>query len=200
MLTVIKGPLCSEDIRTVNNILYPTFRDACEASGFLADDNEYIEAITEAKDWGYGHFLRKLFVTMLVCDSLNKPDQVWEKTWHWLSDGILHREKITAANPGIFNILTKVIFSFNTKIHVSNSDIIYAELQLSNDSFKNLTLSEIEDLLQKNRSLKQFPSMPYPDAFATTNCGNRLIYSELDYNMVEQHNVFQRNYNSMTGE
>jgi len=42
--------------------------------------------------------------------------------------------------------------------------------------------------------------MPYPDAFATTNCGNRLIYSELDYNMVEQHDLFQRNYNSMTCE
>ena len=86
------------------------------------------------------------------------------------------------------------------KIHLSNCHIIYAELQLSNDTLKNLTLSEIEDLLLKNRrSLKQFPSMPYPDAFATTNCGNRLIYSELDYNIAEQHNLFERNFNSMTG-
>ncbi|XP_027922842.1 ATP-dependent DNA helicase PIF1-like [Vigna unguiculata] len=87
---------------------------------------------------------------MLVCDSLNRPDQVWEKTWHWLSDGILHKERITTANP---------------------------ELQLSNDTLKNLTLSEIEDLLLKNRrSLKQFPSMPYPDAFATTNCGSDVAH------------------------
>ena len=150
MVTVIKGPSYYEEIRTVNNIVYPTFRDVCEASGFLANNNEYIEAITEAKDWGSSHFLRKLFVTMLVCDSLNRPE-VWEKMWHWLSDGILHRERITAAKPCIFKILTKVIFSFNTKIHVSNSDIIYTELQLSNDSLKILTLSEIEDLLQKNR-------------------------------------------------
>jgi len=76
MLTVVKGPLCYEDIRTINNIVYPTFRDAYEASGFLADDNEYIQAIIEAKDWGSAHFLRKLFVTMLVSDSLNTPDQV----------------------------------------------------------------------------------------------------------------------------
>jgi len=95
MLTVIKGPSYYEDIRTVNNIVYPTFRDAYEASGFLADDNEYIEAITEAKDLGSGPFLRKLFVTMLVCDSLNRPDQVWEKTWHWLS--ALVQERLSVA-------------------------------------------------------------------------------------------------------
>ena len=54
MLTVVKGPLSYEEIRTVDNILYPTFREACEASGFLADDNEYVEAIKEANDWGTG--------------------------------------------------------------------------------------------------------------------------------------------------
>jgi len=47
---------------------------------------------------------------MLVCDSLNRPDQVWEKTWHWLSDGILHRERIIAANPGIFKIVPNLFF------------------------------------------------------------------------------------------
>jgi len=50
MLTVVKGSLCYKDIRTVNNIVYSTFRDACEASGFLAYDNKYIEVIKEAKD------------------------------------------------------------------------------------------------------------------------------------------------------
>jgi len=89
MLTVVKGPLCYEDIRTVNNIVYPTFINPYEAFGFLTDDNEFIEAIKEAKDWGFRHFLRKLFVTMLFYDNLNTPHQVWKKTLDWLSDGIL---------------------------------------------------------------------------------------------------------------
>ena len=63
----------------VQNKVYPTFRDACELSRFLADDNEYIEVIKEAKDWGSGQFLRKVFVTMLFSNSLNSPHQVWEK-------------------------------------------------------------------------------------------------------------------------
>jgi len=101
MLTVVKGPLCYEDIRTVDNILYSTFREACETLGFLADDKEYVEAIKEAKDWGSGNYLRKLFVTMLLSNSVNKPLDLWEKTWKWLSDDILYRERIKAGNPGM---------------------------------------------------------------------------------------------------
>ncbi|KAE9612274.1 hypothetical protein Lalb_Chr06g0171241 [Lupinus albus] len=80
MLTVVKGLTCYEDIRTVSNIEYPTFRDACFAIGLLKDDKEYIEAIREAKDRGSGFYLRKLFVTMLLSTSMNRPNHVWEET------------------------------------------------------------------------------------------------------------------------
>ncbi|XP_058777696.1 uncharacterized protein LOC131651964 [Vicia villosa] len=48
MLTVAKGPTTYEEIRTVDNIQFDTFRDACFAMGFLEDDKEYIAAIKEA--------------------------------------------------------------------------------------------------------------------------------------------------------
>ena len=41
--------------------------------------------------------------------------------------------------------------------------------------------------------------MPYPNGFLTENCGNRLIYAELNYDIVEQRNLFQSNLKSMTG-
>ena len=96
----MKGPLCYKDIRTFKNIVYPTFKDGYEASGFLADDNEYIKAIKEAKDWVFGHFLRKILLKMLFSDSLNSPHQVWEQTCDWLSNGILYRERKTTGNLG----------------------------------------------------------------------------------------------------
>ncbi|KAF1862622.1 hypothetical protein Lal_00013383 [Lupinus albus] len=98
MLTVVKGPRSYEDIRTISENQYPTFRDACFAMGLLKDDREYIDAIREAKDWGSGFYLRKLFVTMLLSTSVNKPDQVWAETWQWLSDGILHSQRIISNN------------------------------------------------------------------------------------------------------
>jgi len=48
------------------------------------------QAIREAFNWGLGYYLRKLFVTMLISNNINKLEHVWEQTWNCLVDGILH--------------------------------------------------------------------------------------------------------------
>ncbi|CAH9113009.1 unnamed protein product, partial [Cuscuta epithymum] len=155
MLTVTKGPHCYEDIRTVANIQYPTFREACFAAGLLGDDKEYIGALKEVKDWASGHYLRKLFVTLLLSCPVSRPEHVWEQTWQWLADGILYEQRR----------LSKI-----------------QDLQLSDQELQNLTLVEIEKLMQKKRkSLKDYPSIPYPNGYITEQLGNRLIYAERDY-------------------
>jgi len=83
MLTHVRGPTSYIDIRTINNVIYSTFREACLALGILEDDTEYVEAIKEAKDWGSGHYLRKLFVTIMLSNSINRPEDLWNKTWEW---------------------------------------------------------------------------------------------------------------------
>ena len=52
MLTACKGPTSFEDIKTITNVQYPTYREACFTMRFLQDDKEFVEAIKEAKDWG----------------------------------------------------------------------------------------------------------------------------------------------------
>jgi hypothetical protein len=101
MLTVMKGPTCYDDIRKIGDTQYFSFRDACFAMGFLGDDKEYILAIKESKDWSSGYFLRKLFVIMLLASTMERPRHVWDETKQWLSDGILHAQRIIANNRGI---------------------------------------------------------------------------------------------------
>ncbi|KAG4951901.1 hypothetical protein JHK85_045768 [Glycine max] len=103
MLGTCKGPISFEDIRTVANIQYPTYREACFAMGFLKDDKEYIETIKEAKDWGTTDYLRKLFVLMLLTGAISKPEEVWNQCWHWLADEIEYRYRKSTVNTSINN-------------------------------------------------------------------------------------------------
>ncbi|XP_071699004.1 uncharacterized protein [Rutidosis leptorrhynchoides] len=73
LLNIVKGPRSFEDLRTVNGVLHPTFKDACFAYGLVNDDKEWTEAISEAKIWATGSQLRELFVTMLLFCNLTQP-------------------------------------------------------------------------------------------------------------------------------
>ncbi|XP_021975421.1 uncharacterized protein LOC110870547 [Helianthus annuus] len=101
LLNKVKGPKCFEDIRTVNGQTLPTFRDAYFALGLLDDDLEYIE----------------------LSNTLSRPDFVWEKTWEFLSDGILRarqKRNICQMNKDVFlmklsklSMVTKEVFSLS---------------------------------------------------------------------------------------
>ncbi|XP_057723392.1 uncharacterized protein LOC130939297 [Arachis stenosperma] len=160
LLNFVRGPTCYEEIRKVDDVVYPTFRDACYARGLLDDDREYIEAIEEASHWGSGQFLRKLFATLLFSNSMTRPEHVWENTWSFLCDDILQRQRRILDN---------------------------SELHLTEEELKDLTLIDVENILKSyNKSLKDFPTMPFPAIDTSTNILNspginRLICDELRY-------------------
>ena len=54
----VKGCTSYEDIRTVAGVVHATFKEACQAMGFLDDDNEWIECVNEAANWATGTQLR----------------------------------------------------------------------------------------------------------------------------------------------
>ncbi|XP_076949423.1 uncharacterized protein LOC143622059 [Bidens hawaiensis] len=100
LLNKVRYPTCFEDIRNVDGEVCATYRDACYKRDLLDDDNEYIEAIEEASHTASGYYLRSLFSTMLITYSLSRPDDVWEKTWPCLIDGILYKQQNEKKNPG----------------------------------------------------------------------------------------------------
>jgi hypothetical protein len=79
LLTVIRGPTSFEAIRTVDTVLYPTFRAACIALGLLADDGEWFQCFDESKHFATGRALRSLFVTALINGDLSEPVKLWER-------------------------------------------------------------------------------------------------------------------------
>ncbi|KAK7378665.1 hypothetical protein VNO80_04111 [Phaseolus coccineus] len=100
--------------------------------GLLADDKEFIDAIIESSNLGSGFQLRKLFVTLLLMNTMARPDEVWIKTWKLLSDDILYQKIKELALPG---------------------------LRIEDSEIQNLCLLEVEALLISNgKSFKDFPT------------------------------------------
>ncbi|XP_074270855.1 uncharacterized protein LOC141594762 [Silene latifolia] len=183
MLNHVKGPKCFEDIRTVNQFVHLTFREACYALGLIGDDREYIAAINEAADWGSGFYLRNLFATLLFCGTLSMPSRVWDETWQLLSDDILHRQRTILNNQD--NIAT-----FLTK-----------DLQLTDEELQNYALIDIENSLQINgSSLRRFEGMPFPDMSATTHHRNSLVMDALSYDRQSLNEEHEIQLSSMTDE
>jgi hypothetical protein len=77
LLNIVKGCTSFEDIRTVNGIEYPTFKEACRALGFLDDDKELIDCINEEAIWASGTQLRMLFTTIICNCELTYPKNYW---------------------------------------------------------------------------------------------------------------------------
>ncbi|XP_074305818.1 uncharacterized protein LOC141641040 [Silene latifolia] len=96
LLNFVKGPKSYKDIRTINGVPHTDFKEACYALGLFGDDKDLV-----------------------------KPELVWEKTWKFLSDDILHRRRTELRNP---------------------------DLQLTDKQLQNYALSEIESWLQRNGS------------------------------------------------
>jgi len=49
LLTCVRGATSFEKLRTVEGVLYPTFKEACLHRGLLEDDEEWKQCLSEAK-------------------------------------------------------------------------------------------------------------------------------------------------------
>ncbi|KAI9118259.1 hypothetical protein K1719_010591 [Acacia pycnantha] len=173
LLAKVRCPKNYEDVRTVNHVFYPTFREACYALGLL-DDNEYIDAIKEAALWASGNYLRKFFTSMLLSHSLSQPGIVWEKTKDIICEDLLY---VTKANQ------------------------LFKGLQFSSTHKEAVGLLEIEKLLLRNgKSLNDYPSLPKPNEENLINMSNQLILQELNYNKEKENDEAIRLQNLMTDE
>ncbi|OWZ10239.1 Helitron helicase [Phytophthora megakarya] len=61
-----RSPKSYEDLRSVGDIVYPTFRDGAFALGYLEDDQEWSQCLTEAAAEKMPYQLRQLFAIVLV--------------------------------------------------------------------------------------------------------------------------------------
>ncbi|XP_057414959.1 uncharacterized protein LOC130709848 [Lotus japonicus] len=171
LLNVQMGCTKFEDLRTVNNKVYDSFRDACVALGLLKDDREYISVILNVATLSSGAYTRALFVSFLLGNSMSNPLHVWMETWHLLADGI----------------------TYDLRRKHNNLDLV-----INDDQLKDLCLMEIEKVLMMNdKSLKDFHGMPNVERSTLNEFGNVLLFNELNFDMAEMKKLHEEFFNKL---
>ncbi|KAG6672457.1 hypothetical protein I3842_16G058500 [Carya illinoinensis] len=79
LLNIVKGRRSFEEIRTIDNILYPSL--------------EWHETLNQASQWASGKQLRELFVTILIFCEVANLYKLWIGNWVLLSEDILHHQR-----------------------------------------------------------------------------------------------------------
>ena len=100
LLNKVKGPESWEKLYEYNDIIHPSFREACFARGLLDDDREYIYALQEISGWALGRKVRRSFVHLIMSNTISRPDHVWNEAWTFMKDDIEHRQRQLLNNPG----------------------------------------------------------------------------------------------------
>ncbi|XP_035539697.1 uncharacterized protein LOC118344048 [Juglans regia] len=79
LLNHVRGPLSFEDLRTVDGVVAPTFREAATMHGLLQRDSGLEDCLHEASLYQMPSSLRWLFATILVYCNPTNPRELWER-------------------------------------------------------------------------------------------------------------------------
>ena len=91
LLFHVKGPRSFKSLRTVDNTVHDTFKDACKALHLLSD-NKYIEdTLNEAIETDTSNNLISLFAMLIVYCNPNSINELWEKFYDDLIEAIIYK-------------------------------------------------------------------------------------------------------------
>ena len=79
LLHHVKGATSHYDLRTIEDVVYDTYKAAACALGLLTDDKEIEYALKETWDFGNSQKLRSLFTILLNYGEISKPKEIFEK-------------------------------------------------------------------------------------------------------------------------
>ncbi|XP_048608824.1 uncharacterized protein LOC106373596 isoform X1 [Brassica napus] len=160
LINKIKGPRSYDELKTFNDVKYPDFKSVCHARGYLEDDVEWLESMSEGARTATPYQLCDMFVTFLNTCFVASPKGLWEHSWKSMSEDILHkRQRILG----------------------------HTNLELDDETLEQYTLIEVEKLMRmQDRSLNDIKEMPKIKPVFLKELGNSLWNQEMDYDVAEE--------------
>jgi hypothetical protein len=150
-----KGCRGFTEVQTVNRIMYPTYRAACQALGLLGDDKEWDTTLEESCVSASSPELRFLFAQLLTHCEVANPVELWNKYWQEMGHDI-----------------PRVVSEY---VRIPNYYVNDAELQ-------SYILYELEILLSScGKSVQNYGLQPPPKELLD-QLNNWLLMEEKNYN------------------
>ncbi|GJZ70363.1 retrovirus-related pol polyprotein from transposon TNT 1-94, partial [Tanacetum coccineum] len=142
------------EICTINDVIYPTYRSACDALGLLEDDQEWEITLQEAALTVTPVELRMLLAHILTFCQVSDPVRLWKRTWKSMSEDIPYTSSISLNIPNL---------------HIDDSDL------------EDYVLYELEGCLNHcSRSLTDF-GLRLPHEHLLVVLRNRPLMEEKSY-------------------
>ncbi|XP_058808470.1 uncharacterized protein LOC131674040 [Phymastichus coffea] len=204
LLLHVKGATNYNDLRTVDNILHPSFTTACLALGIIEDDEEWNKAMREAVTWMMPRRLRHLFIRILVHCQPIYPEKLWEAFKDSISEDFSRNNDLNTsyqeAYAEINNLLIKegrslVDFpTMNQNVIVdilkNNDDEENRRLEIGNQQYQKLNAEQkqiVDIILEASRSQNYAGSTCfYIDGQGSS--GKTFVYTTI-YNLLMSENI-----------
>jgi len=136
LLTVTRGAKSFTDLRSYENIEYPTFQDACRARGLLDDNREWSLCLREASEVQSDASLRRLFATMLIFCQLSAPETLWDQYHNTICDDLF----VCVPNPTVLRIHDFGLFLLNHLLGESGYSLEnFPKMPLCHDNWSQVT-------------------------------------------------------------
>ena len=166
LLHEVQGPTSFQALRTVDNHVCVTYREACNMLGLLEDDAHWHATLTEAAASQSPFKLRNLFAILLQTCGVSDPPLLWIQHREDLTEDFKHRAQLQM--PGV-------------------------ELDFTNEMF-NQALIAIEDKVMElgGRDLSIF-GLPRPDRTHAIDAMTREVLRETSYHIPALENYVTTN-------
>ena len=91
LLAVVRGPTSFHNLRSFNDVEYPSFRESCVARGLLEDDGEWRQCLQEGSVMHTSSQLHQLFITILLFGNPSCTLVLWEEFHEHICDDLVYR-------------------------------------------------------------------------------------------------------------
>jgi hypothetical protein len=126
LLNHVSGVISYDDLRTVNGVILPTFREAAERRSLIEADNSLDECMAEATLYQMPSSLRRLFATILVfCEpsdvrGLWNLDAMSEDYWRNIQSTSAVEQMVLIDIRNLLHSMSKDIKSFPLQISMTH--------------------------------------------------------------------------------